>query len=59
MQRKLTLGNLDASRGWGFAGDYVKAMHLMMQHEKADDWVISTGETHTVREFAENCICQS
>ena len=36
----------------GFAGDYVKAMHLMMQHEKADDWVISTGETHTVREFA-------
>ena len=53
MQRKLTLGNLDASRDWGFAGDYVKAMHLMMQHEKADDWVISTGETHTVREFAE------
>ncbi len=53
MQRKITLGNLDASRDWGFAGDYVKAMHLMMQHEKADDWVISTGETHTVREFAE------
>ena len=53
MQRKITLGNLDASRDWGFAGDYVKAMHLMMQHEKAEDWVISTGETHTVREFAE------
>ncbi len=53
MQSKLTLGNMDASRDWGFAGDYVKAMHLMMQHEKPDDWVISTGETHTVREFAE------
>ena len=53
MQKKLTLGNLDASRDWGFAGDYVKAMHLMMQYEKADDWVVSTGETHTVREFAD------
>ncbi len=53
MQKKLTLGNLDASRDWGFAGDYVKAMYLMMQYEKADDWVVSTGETHTVREFAD------
>ena len=53
MQKKLTLGNLDASRDWGFAGDYVKAMHLMMQYEKADDWVVATGETHTVREFAD------
>ena len=53
MQSKLTLGNLDAYRDWGFAGDYVKAMHLMMQFSKPDDWVISTGETHTVREFAE------
>ena len=51
IQNKLTLGNLDASRDWGFAGDYVNAMYLMMQHEIADDWVIATGETHTVEEF--------
>jgi len=53
LQSKLTLGNLDASRDWGFAGDYVEAMYLMMQHEKPDDWVIATGETHTVKEFLE------
>ena len=51
IQNKLTLGNLDASRDWGFAGDYVNAMYLMMQYEIADDWVIATGETHTVEEF--------
>ncbi len=49
--KKLHLGNLDASRDWGFAGDYVKAMWLMLQQEKPDDYVIATGESHTVREF--------
>ena len=53
LQTKLTLGNLDASRDWGFAGDYVEAMWMMLQHDVPDDWVIATGETHTVREFAE------
>tara|TARA_B100001996_G_scaffold374870_1_gene354084 strand:- start:2618 stop:3649 length:1032 start_codon:yes stop_codon:yes gene_type:complete len=53
LQKKLTLGNLEASRDWGFAGDYVEAMWKMLQHEKADDWVVATGETHTVKEFAE------
>ena len=52
LQKKLTLGNLDASRDWGFAGDYTKGMYLMMQHKKPDDWVLATGETHTVKEFA-------
>jgi GDPmannose 4,6-dehydratase len=51
IQSKLTLGNLDASRDWGFAGDYVKGMYLMMQHETPEDWVLATGETHTVKEF--------
>ncbi len=49
----LYLGNLDAKRDWGFAGDYVKAMWLMLQQEKAEDYIIATGETHSVREFAE------
>ena len=53
LQKKITLGNIDASRDWGFAGDYVEAMYLMMQHKNPDDWVIATGETHTVREFLE------
>ena len=53
LQKKLTLGNLEASRDWGFAGDYIEAMVLMLQHNKADDFVIATGETHTVKEFAE------
>ncbi|WP_100486941.1 GDP-mannose 4,6-dehydratase [Sporolactobacillus pectinivorans] len=50
---ELRLGNLDSRRDWGFAGDYVKAMWLMLQQDHADDYVISTGETHTVREFVE------
>jgi len=54
IQKKLTLGNLDAVRDWGFAGDYVNGMWLMMQHEKPDDWVLATGETHSVKEFAKN-----
>lgn len=48
---KLYLGNLDAKRDWGFAGDYVEAMWRMLQHPKPDDYVIATGETHSVREF--------
>lgn len=53
LKDKLFLGNLEAKRDWGFAGDYVEAMWLMLQQEKPDDFVISTGETHSVREFAE------
>lgn len=52
-QDKLFLGNLDAKRDWGFAGDYVEAMWRMLQQEKPDDYVIATGETHTVQEFLE------
>jgi len=51
MQRELYLGNLDAKRDWGYAGDYVEAMWLMLQQPEPDDYVIATGETHTVREF--------
>ena len=53
IQTKITLGNLDASRDWGFAGDYVEGMYLMMQHSKPDDWVLATGKSITVKEFAE------
>ncbi len=53
LQEKLYLGNLEAKRDWGFAGDYVEAMWLILQQEKPDDFVIATGETHSVREFAE------
>ena len=53
LSKKLTLGNLEAKRDWGFAGDYVKAMWLMLQQDKPDDYVIATGETHSVKEFAE------
>jgi GDPmannose 4,6-dehydratase len=53
LQDKLVLGNLDASRDWGFAGDYVEAMWLMLQREQPDDYVIATGEPHSVREFLE------
>ena len=52
IQNKLTLGNLNAFRDWGFAGDYVEAMWKILQYEKAEDWVIATGETHSVQEFA-------
>jgi len=51
LQRKLYLGNLEAKRDWGFAGDFVEAMWLMLQHDTPDDYVIATGETHSVREF--------
>ena len=51
LEGKLYLGNLDAKRDWGFAGDYVEGMWMMMQQEKPDDYVLATGETHSVREF--------
>ena len=53
IQDKLTLGNLEASRDWGFAGDYVLGMWMMLQHDSPDDWVLATGETHTVKDFLE------
>ncbi len=53
LQDKLFLGNLDAKRDWGFAGDYVEAMWMMLQADKPDDYVVATGETHSVREFLE------
>ena len=53
LQEKLYLGNMEAKRDWGFAGDYVEAMWLMLQQDTPDDYVIATGETHSVREFVE------
>jgi len=53
LSKKLTLGNLEAKRDWGYAGDYVRAMWLMLQQNEPDDYVIATGETHSVKEFAE------
>lgn len=53
LQDELRLGNLESKRDWGFAGDYVKAMWLMLQQDLPDDYVISTGETHSVKEFVE------
>ena len=53
LQDSLYLGNLDAKRDWGFAGDYVEAMWMMLQQEVPDDFVVATGETHTVKEFLE------
>src|SRR3990170_3148727 len=52
-QQELLMGNLDSKRDWGFAGDYVRAMHLMLQQPEAEDYVVGTGETHVIREFAE------
>lgn len=51
LAEKLYLGNLDARRDWGFAGDYVEAMHLMLQQDKGDDYVVGTGENHSVKDF--------
>ena len=53
LQEKITLGNLDAARDWGYAGDFVEAMWLMLQQDEPDDYVIATGETHTIRELLE------
>jgi GDPmannose 4,6-dehydratase len=54
LQEKIIVGNLDAKRDWGYAQEYVEAMWLMLQQEKPDDYVVATGETHSIREFAEN-----
>jgi GDPmannose 4,6-dehydratase len=59
LEKELKLGNLEAKRDWGYAGDYVEAMWLMLQQEKCDDYVIATNETHSVEEFVEsafNCV---
>jgi GDPmannose 4,6-dehydratase len=53
LAKNLALGTLDAQRDWGFAGDYVRAMHLMLQQDEPDDFVVATGRTHSVREFLE------
>lgn len=53
IEKELRLGNLDSKRDWGFAGDYVEAMYLMLQQDKPDDYVVGTGENHSVREFAQ------
>src|SRR5262249_7026411 len=53
LQEEFSLGNLHAMRDWGFAGDYVKAMHLMLQRDTPEDYVIATGITHSVKEFVE------
>jgi GDPmannose 4,6-dehydratase len=53
LQDKLYLGNLDSKRDWGYAKEYVEAMWLMLQQDKPDDYVIATGETHTIQEFCE------
>jgi GDPmannose 4,6-dehydratase len=53
LQPQLALGNIDSERDWGFAGDYVEAMHLMLQQEQPDDYIVATGEKHSVREFLE------
>src|SRR3990172_9050939 len=59
LQEKLFLGNLDAKRDWGFAGDYVEAMWLMLQQETPDDYVIATGQTYSVREFVTLAFAQA
>jgi GDPmannose 4,6-dehydratase len=55
LQEKLFLGNLDAQRDWGYAKEYVEVMWLMLQQDQPDDYVCATGETHTIREFCEEC----
>lgn len=57
-QEKLSLGNMDARRDWGYAGDYVEGMWLMLQQDKPGDYVLATNETHTVREFVEAAFAQ-
>jgi len=58
LQEKLYLGNLDAKRDWGFAGDYVEAMWLMLQQPEPDDYVVATGETYSVRDFVERAFAE-
>lgn len=52
LQKELRLGNLDSLRDWGFAGDYVRAMWMMLNHDSPDDYVVATGDKHSVRDFA-------
>ena len=59
LQDVLYLGNLDAKRDWGFAGDYVEAMWLMLQEDQPGDFVVATGETHTVREFCDRAFARA
>ncbi len=59
LQKKLYLGNLDAKRDWGFAGDYVEAMWMMLQQTKPDDFVIATGKTHSVKDFCERAFARA
>jgi GDPmannose 4,6-dehydratase len=59
LEKDLTLGNLDAARDWGYAGDYVEAFWLTLQQPEPDDYVIATGETHTVREFCETAFAEA
>ena len=58
LQKKLYLGNLDAQRDWGFAGDYVEMMWMMLQQKRPDDYIVATGETHAVREFCEKAFAK-
>ena len=58
LQHELVLGNLDSKRDWGYAGDYVKAMWLMLQQDEPDDYVIATGETHSIEEFVERAFAE-
>ena len=59
LQKKLYLGNLDAKRDWGYAKEFVEAMWLMLQQDKPDDYVIATGETHSVRELCEEAFTRA
>jgi len=58
MEREIVLGNLEAKRDWGYAPEYVEAMWLVLQHDKPDDFVVATGETHSVREFVDEAFRQ-
>jgi GDPmannose 4,6-dehydratase len=58
LQHELVLGNLDSKRDWGYAGDYVKAMWMMLQQDEPDDFVIATGETHSIEEFVERAFAE-
>jgi GDPmannose 4,6-dehydratase len=58
LQSELVMGTLETKRDWGYAGDYVKAMWLMLQQDEPDDYVVATGETHSVREFVEKAFAE-
>ena len=59
LQHELVMGPLDTKRDWGYAGDYVRAMWLMLQQDEPDDYVVATGETHTVQEFVERAFAEA